>query len=271
MAHPIYGFMVSEQPVEYYFDYILSHDIRHLEIDLKKKHSLLNTFTSGRIAAIREFSHKNGISLSLHPPFNMNLCSWSPWVRRYYISYLEKCIRLAYELQAGYVTLHLGNFHRSAAWSSPRQQALERLVKVLAKLLPVSEANRVCLALENVVPIPPQVGFAFLGDNLDDFLFIFSCLESAYLKLCLDIGHAHTAEGPLAYVEKLGARIIGAHFHDNRGSHDEHLDVGKGTVPWEALVAALGKIDFYGPYVSECFRSQPHESIERLKVFIKSR
>jgi len=265
MAHHLYGFMVHEQPLEFYFDYIVGHGIRHLEIDLKKKHSLLGTFTPSRIAAIREFSDRNDISLSLHPPFAMNLCSWNPWVRRYHISYLEKCIRLADQLPARYITLHLGNFHRSAAWYNPRQQALERLVRVLAKLLPVCEINHVCLALENVVPIAPEAGFAFLGDNINDFLYIFSCFKSAYLKLCLDIGHAHTAEGTLAYVEKLGTKIIGAHFHDNQGSHDEHLEVGKGTVPWKALAAALEKIGFYGPFVSECFKSPPHEAIELLK------
>jgi sugar phosphate isomerase/epimerase len=263
----IYGFMVCEQPVESYFDYIVTHEIHHLEIDLKKKHSLLKTFTPERIAVIKEFCEKNDVSLSLHPPYNINLCTQGWLVRYYHIAYLKKCIGLAGRLGARYITLHLGNFHRAATWSNPRQHALERLVKALAKLLPDCAGANVFLALENVVPIPPEVGFAFVGDNIKDFQYIFSSLVSDKIKFCLDIGHANTHEGPLAYVEKLSEKIIGVHFHDNRGRHDEHLDVGKGTAPWGALIEALAKTGFYGPYVSECFKSQPHEAIALLKSF----
>ncbi|MCP5107564.1 MAG: sugar phosphate isomerase/epimerase [bacterium] len=217
------------------------------------------------MAGIREFSEKNRISLSLHPPFNMNLCSQFPWVRHHHIVNIKKYIQLAHELNAGHLTLHLGNFYRFAAWANPRQHALERLLKVLRKVLPTCEKHKVALALENMVPIPPEAGYTFLGDNIPDFQYIFSRVESEYLKFCLDIGHANTAEGAPEYVEKLSEKIISVHFHDNQGQYDQHLDVGKGTVPWKVLISAFEKIDFRGPYVSECFHSQPHEAIELIK------
>jgi sugar phosphate isomerase/epimerase len=265
METNIYGFMVARKPVEDCFDYALDHSIQHLEIDLKKKHSLLDTFTPKRIAGIREFSDRNCISLSLHPPYNMNLCSQFPWVRHSYIIYLKRCVQLAHALNAGYLTLHLGNFYRFAVWANPRHHALERLIKVLQKLLPVCEEYGVSLALENMIPIPPEAGYVFLGDNVKDFEYIFSHLESRYLRFCLDVGHANTAEGPLEYVEKLGAKMLSLHFHDNMGEYDDHLDVGKGTVPWAALLGALAKMNFNGPFISECFNSSPYKAIELLK------
>jgi sugar phosphate isomerase/epimerase len=261
----IYSFMVCEEPVENYFDYVLKHDIHHLEIDLKRKHLQLDTFTPERIARLRKFSEQNNISLSLHPPYNMNLCSRGPFLRRYHIKYLTKCIEVARLLNARSITLHLGNFYRYAIWANPRHHALDRLLKVLRKILPACETYGIFLALENMVLIPPEAGYAFVGDNVKDFEYIFSSIKSDHLKFCLDIGHANTAEGPLEFVDRLGERIVCVHFHDNRGQYDEHMDVGKGTVPWKELLHALDKLGFRGPYVSESFESKPHESIRLLK------
>jgi sugar phosphate isomerase/epimerase len=261
-----YGFMVSTKPVEDYFDYVLDHGIDHLELDLKKKHSLLESFTPERISRLREFSQKNGISLSMHPPYNMNLCSRISYVRRQHVVYIKKCIMLAHQIGARYLTLHLGNFYRYAIWANPWEHAMTRLFKVLRKVLPDCERYGVCLALENMIPIPPEGGYSFLGDSVKDFQYIFSHINSRCLRFCLDIGHANTSEGPLEYVEKLGGNIIGTHFHDNGGTYDDHMDVGEGTVPWQELLKSFKKINFNGPYISECFKSYPHVAIKLLKA-----
>jgi hypothetical protein len=44
----------------------------------------------------------------------------------------------------------------------------------------------------------------YLGDTLAELEFLFSELESPYMNLCLDVGHANTNEGPLAYIQKFG-------------------------------------------------------------------
>jgi len=263
--------MVYDQPLEENFQYALDNGIHHLEIDLKKKYTQINTFTSRRIAVILEKISETGISLSLHPPFNLDLCTRSFITRRSLTSYLEKCIVLASRLKAEHLTLHLGSFHRSALWSDPREQALDRLCFFLKKLLNACDRTGICLALENVVPLRPEAGFAFLGDNIKDFLYIYSKLDSPHLKFCLDCGHANTNEGPLEYVDKLGEKITCVHFHDNRGTHDEHLEVGQGTIPWKELMPALQDIGFHGPFISECFKTKPHEAIKRLKSFMQYR
>jgi sugar phosphate isomerase/epimerase len=263
-----FGFMVSRKPVEEYFGYVERYGINHLEIDLKKKHSLLSTFTDERVERVKKWCEEKDVSLSLHPPFNMNLCSRLWLVRRRHVSYLKQCIGLARRLGAGHLTLHLGNFYRFAAWANPRQHALERLVKVLRKLVPAARSHGVKLALENMIPIPPEAGYTFLGDNIEDFDYIYSRLDSEYAVFCLDIGHANTAEGAPAYVDRLAEKMVSVHFHDNNGQYDEHLDVGKGAVPWQELMARLKEKNFRGPYVSECFNSPPHRGIEQLKKLL---
>jgi len=263
-----FGFMVHESPVEQCIDYAVSHKIKHLELDLRQDHSLLKSFSPQRIVAVRERSRLAGISLSLHPPFNKNLCSKVPFVRMNHVHYLKKTIRLAHQLGAGHITLHLGNFYRFAVWASSRQNAIERLYKVIDKLLPYCETHRIILALENMVPIPAEAGYSFLGDNIDDFKQIFSRYNSEYIKFCLDIGHANTAEGAPHYVNQLGEKIVSTHFHDNLGRYDDHMNVGTGTVPWRELVGALKAKGFTGPFISECIRSQPHQAIAALQIFI---
>lgn len=264
----IFGFMVHNHPLEYYFDYAIKYKFNHLEIDLNKKHSLVQTFTPERINRISQYCQEKDISLSLHPPHNINLCAPNLVTRHRNVMFLKKCIHLASQLNAQYITLHMGSFHRTAAWSEPRQNALERLCRVLKKILPLCEKKGIQLALENVVPLPREAGFAFLGDNITDFQFIFSQQDSEFIKFCLDIGHANIKGNPLQYIEKLGKEIVGIHFHDNRGQKDEHLIVGDGTVPWEDLMIGLKGINFRGPFISECFKSLPHQAKQKLKKYM---
>lgn len=256
--------MVARKPVEDYFDYALQYDISHLELDLNKLHSQLSSFTPQRIARLMKFAQGNNITLSLHPPFHMNLCSRVPMVRWRHARYIKKCIRFAHKIGAGHITLHLGNFYKYAIWANPWEHAIARLLKVLKNVLPACEKYGVNLALENMVPVPDEIGYRFLGDNVKDFQSIFTGLESDHLRFCLDIGHANIGEGPLAFIEGLGEKLISVHFHDNKGKYDDHLDVGTGTVDWPPLMKALEKNGFTGPFISECFKSAPHEAIARL-------
>ncbi|MCP4214752.1 MAG: sugar phosphate isomerase/epimerase [bacterium] len=262
-----YGFMVFEKPIEEYFDYAVTHGLKHLELDMLKKHSHLKTFTPIRIQKIKESAQRHGIQLSLHPAYNINLGARFSFIRNRHISYLRQCIILASQLGMKHITSHIGHFHRTAIWAAPRSGTLERAVRSIGIILKTCEEYDVQLALENVMPLPPEAGFLFLGDNIDDFRYIFSSLDSPCLKMCLDIGHANTNEGPLEYVKQLGDKFVNVHFHDNMGTHDDHIDVGTGTVPWKELCAALNGINYDGPYVSECFKSTPHEASARLETY----
>jgi sugar phosphate isomerase/epimerase len=53
-----------------------------------------------------------------------------------------------------------------------------------------------------------------------------------------DAGHANTTKNIPAYL-KHKARITHMHIHDNQGSADQHLEIGKGTIDWEYLLREL--------------------------------
>ena len=64
----------------------------------------------------------------------------------------------------------------------------------ISKLRAQSEKYKVILALENVVPIPAGSEYYLLGDSIEDLKYIYSHIDSDYLKFCLDTGHANTAK-----------------------------------------------------------------------------
>jgi sugar phosphate isomerase/epimerase len=257
----VFGFDVVRKPVEEYFGYATEYGLSHLEIDLIRGHSFIETFDAKRIGNLKGLAEEFGITLSLHTPFTVNPSDKIPTIRDANIAYLKRCVSVANELDATHVTTHVGY---CLGVRPSKQKALTRLVANLKQVLQDCRKLDVKLAIENVNPMPEGSELFYLGDSIEECEFLLSELDFPHMNLCLDIGHANTNEGPLAYIRKFGKKIINVHFHDNNGKTDDHLDVGEGTVPWKEVAEALKRIGFIGPFVSECFNSKPHEARDAL-------
>lgn len=263
------GFAVYNQPVESYFDYAEEHGIGHFEIHPILEHSQIHTFTSKRIQSLLSFSERTGIRYSVHAPCALDLSERIPFFRKSNITVLKKILTIAHEIHATHVTCHLGDFHGFVAWPWLRTKLLKRVVQSLEELLEHCQNLQVTIAVENAIALHKGGELHNLGDCYRDFSFLFSHLDSPYLKFCLDCGHAHTNDGVLDYIHNVGQYICCVHFHDNRGIHDEHLGIGEGTIDWRNVLSALQAIPFYGPYVSECFQVKPHLAIQSLRSYAK--
>ncbi|HCJ90740.1 MAG TPA: sugar phosphate isomerase/epimerase, partial [Acidaminococcaceae bacterium] len=54
------------------------------------------------------------------------------------------------------------------------------------------------------------------------------------------MGHAHVNGWDMCRViAALGDRLVSFHIHDNDGSGDTHQPVGRGTIPWGPVLAAM--------------------------------
>ncbi|MFC1671335.1 sugar phosphate isomerase/epimerase family protein [Spirochaetota bacterium] len=241
----------------------------HLEIDLSKDHSFIKTFNAERCKNLLKLAKLYDVSLSLHTPYTVNPAELMKFLRKSSVSYLLKCVKVANLINATHITTHIGYYKGMPFWQGMRGKALKRLVHTLRIVLESCEKYNVKLALENAVHLQDGAEIFYLGDSIRDFEYIFEEIDSPYLKLCLDTGHANTNNEVMEFIKTFGDKIINIHYHDNNGLNDEHLCIGEGTVPWDQFARALQEIDFHGPFISECFKVQPHRATEFLARIFK--
>ena len=255
-----YGFNVYNEQPEELLEYAYKNDLKNIEINLSKKNLTLEMFTPERIQSLHSLSKSYKISLSFHVPHYINIAEIVKPIKYNDTNYLLKCIHIASELDATHITLHIGKFYWFPVKVWMRKKALNRFVESIKKALLICEDKNIIIALENVVPLPNGSDYYLLGDNIEDFKFIFSNIDSKHLAFCLDTGHANMAEGVLEYLDNFSYKLSCIHYHDNNGFNDSHLPIGKGNISWEDFAEKLVNSAYKGPVISECRNIPAHES-----------
>ena len=253
-----FGYSIYDIPVEECIDYALKNDFSHFEIELSPKHSNLTSFTRKRIHKLKDISEKHSFTYSLHPPSSTNLGHSVKFLHDKNIRYIKKCIELGAELGVTHITLHLGNFVGHTCMRLYRKAALNQVIDSLKILIEFSAQKNIILGIENSAKLHIGSDIELLGDNVNDFDIIYSQINSPFIKLCLDIGHANLNEGALQYLELFEDKICCVHYHDNFGLKDEHLQIDSGNINWADIMMALKKICYNGLFISECFKTEPH-------------
>lgn len=94
------------------------------------------------------------------------------------------------------------------------------------------------LCLENVFESAP-----------DTLAALVRAIDHPEVGVCFDVGHWHSFGGGAAqddlehWLDVLGPHIRHLHLHDNDGSGDQHSGIGRGTIPFDRLFAALEQQD----------------------------
>jgi len=192
--------------------------------------SVLNGEWAERLSLYREAPALRLVSV--HGPFlDLNPTSPEPGVAELTRARYLLAVRIAGELGAGRLVLHT---QFNANLRLPRYPArwVEENVRFWSGLLPVLEAARVTVTLENMWDPCPD----YIAELLDR-------VASPHLAACLDVGHAHLfSRVPVRqWVRALGPHLVHVHLSDNSGGWDEHLAVGDGSVDFEAFFAALAE------------------------------
>jgi sugar phosphate isomerase/epimerase len=118
------------------------------------------------------------------------------------------------------------------------------IVESLAELVVVAEQEGVKLALENMLPKHP-------GSDGEELLNMVKQIDSPWLGVCFDSGHAHVAGDMQKHFETLKDSIITFHIQDNDGTRDMHLQPGYGTTNWRDFADVLNTMNFTDPIVIE--------------------
>lgn len=120
---------------------------------------------------------------------------------------------------------------------------VELNVKALPPLLEAAEKNGVILLAENLL--------WGSGIRVSAVSQLISEVNSPYLGLCYDTGHAN-ARGH-HYRELIGLKHVpmSLHVQDNFGSHDDHLLPGDGIIDWKGFWDTLRTLNYQGELVLE--------------------
>ena len=126
-----------------------------------------------------------------------------------------------------------------------REQRIRQLYISLEALIQKAEEAGVRLALENMLPKHIGCEAALIRRVVDD-------LDTKFLGICLDTGHAHLNNGGVSGAfDVFREKIITFHLQDNDGNSDRHLQPPYGTINWEALAPALIALEFKKPMAVE--------------------
>ena len=140
---------------------------------------------------------------------------------------VKRALEVAEQIPFEHLVLHLGD--RGDTWN-PR--TLENALTALEHLQAYARPLGVHLLVENIqneVTTPSHLLEILRAGHFDD------------MGVCLDVGHAHLAEGVGAALGELSSRVRSAHLHDNHGERDEHLWPGQGTISFDEALGGLAR------------------------------
>jgi sugar phosphate isomerase/epimerase len=185
---------------------------------------------------IRQTLSRAQIRPLLHASYiELNLSSPNPLLREAALKQIRECLEIALYLDSPYMVVHPGNLNRNYP-KSLMDQVRTSLIQTLGELAAEAEKRGLAIGLEN----------GWNGENhpiigsSEDHLGIVEQVGSPALGILLDLGHANTFDEELClYMERVRGSLVGMHLHDNNGQRDQHLPLGRGSLPQDAIEMAL--------------------------------
>ena len=208
-------------------DQLLALKIEVLEIleDWKDR------INQSRVKRLREIKRSNDILFTVHSPIlDVDIAASNARFRILSTRMIMESILHASEIEAELVVVHPG-IH------SPLQHLIPKINwdlnrESLRKIIAYGEDLGVTVTVENMPVNTP----CFL-QTVEEFQTLAN--EGLPLYITLDVGHANTVSQLQPFLEFMKDRILHIHLHDNKGSNDDHMVVGAGTIDWELLKSNL--------------------------------
>ena len=190
--------------------------------------------------------------LDAHSPFGKNIDLNCPdeEYRKKSVELHSDALSIASDMGVKTITVHVGTDCIFPGISGAEH--LENIRRMLEKLLPCAEKNKIAICIENIwSPC----------NSPESLLYLKNCFDSDYLGFCYDAGHANLMDkgrnfaecnaadcwrfagvGPQwenAALEKMLPHVMTCHLHDNDGFSDTHSGIGTGTVDFNHIIPLL--------------------------------
>ncbi|VVB93993.1 endonuclease 4 [uncultured archaeon] len=195
----------------------------------------------GTLLEIKNIIETTNLVLTLHIPFSdLNLASLNHPIWKETIRQMTRCIERASDF-VELAVVHPG--HLSPLGMQIPEMAWRQNIEGLRAICDFASDFGIKIGVENMVNMQ-----FILGKQPGEILGMIESLERENVGMTLDIGHANTNGMVNEFLEDLG-NVIHVHLHDNKGRHDEHLQLGKGNINWKEVI---GKLKGYkGRFVTE--------------------
>lgn len=161
--------------------------------------------------------------------------------RRRALAEAEAALAVAQTIPFHVLVVHLGVPDSVRAGTADNSREAAR--RSLDTLHELAQRAGVRVALE-VIPNPlsdPEALVSLIEEDLEGFDF----------GICMDVGHAHIMGDLNDAIEHCSGHLLTTHLHDNRGTTDDHLVPGEGSIDWSATLMELQKVGYDGAWMFE--------------------
>lgn len=200
---------------------------------------------------------------SVHGPmFDLNLTSESAAVRQTTLNELKKAIEIASQINAKHVIIDPGICLYSIF---DKNQAKQRSIESIHELQRHAKKHQQPIAIENMgyngTEIFSEEEFCHLLDNFSD---------KDMLGLVLDTGHAHLNGWDIpSVINRTKDHLLAIHLNDNKGTIDNHLAIGDGTINWEPVFKALQNTSDHCRLILEYNTIMPYHRLQEGKELLE--
>lgn len=187
------------------------------------------------------------MGLMCHLPTFVHIADLTESIRRASVEEMRGSLETAAELGVEKAVLHPGHLFGLAPFVA--ETALGNAYDSMARIAERARSLGVVLCAENM---PPNC-HAFVEP--EDFDPLFDAFPE--FRITLDVGHANiddkTGKRAVAFIRRFGGRIGHLHLSDNKGKHDDHIRLGKGSVDLKGIGRALNAAGYDGTVTLEIF------------------
>ena len=232
-------------PLEQAVDWTVKHKVPYIDLCLDQTPDLLKGDKKRSLSA-RKKLEKAGLRLGLHTLSAVNVAETSPFVSNAADEYLAAYIDAARELGAGWIVVH-GGYH----FGGDKRARMDAAVARIGKAAKLAEKKKAKLLLENLNPEPEQAEVHYLAHDIEECKYYFDRLDSPALGWSFTVNHAHIRPNRIdEFMARLDLERCGeVRLADCRGTHEEHLRPGEGTIDFPAMFAAIERSGYRGHYM----------------------
>ena len=232
----------------------LGFDFMELAMDAPEAHCEIIKKDAHKI---RKALHDQGLNLVCHLPTFVHTADLLESIRKASVREMVNSLEVAAELSPLKVVVH-PSYIGGLGVLVP-EVAMGYALDAMGILVEKAEQLGLRLCIENM--FSPKYQNFVEPEDLAPVLAQFSDLE-----LTLDAGHAHInpldRDRILAFIDQYPNRIGHLHISDNGGDQDAHLPVGKGTIQFETVMAAIKLIGYDDTLTLEVFTDNPSDLVQ---------